>query len=80
MSEVATIRVYINGRGVDAPPGGHALDAVRVWDAQVAEEIEGGRRALVDSRGLPLDSATPVFSGLIMRVVSNRADRNVAGT
>lgn len=80
MSEVATIRVYINGRGVDAPTGGLALDAVRVWDAQVAAEIEGGRRALADSRGLPLDPATPVFSGLIMRVVSNRADRNVAGT
>ena len=72
------IRVYINGRGVDAPPGGRALDAVRVWDAQVAAEIEGGRRALADSRGLPLDPATPVFSGLIMRIVSNRADRNAA--
>jgi hypothetical protein len=80
VSEVATIRVYINGRGVDAPPGGRALDAVRMWDAQVAEEIEGGRRALADSRGLPLDPTTPVFSGLIMRVVSNRADRNAAGT
>ena len=78
MSEDAAIRVYINGRGVDAPPGGRALDAVRVWDAQVAAEIEGGRRALADSRGLPLDPATPVFSGLIMRIVSNRADRNAA--
>jgi hypothetical protein len=78
VSEDAPIRVYINGRGVDAPPGGHALDAVRVWDAQVAADIEGGRRALTDSRGLPLDPATPVFSGLIMRIVSNRADRNAA--
>jgi hypothetical protein len=80
VSEVATIRVYINGRGVDAASGGCALDAVRVWDAQVAAEIEGGRRALADSRGLPLDPATPVFSGLIMRIVSNREDRNAAGT
>lgn len=80
MSEGETIRVYINGRGVDAPHGGRALDAVRMWDAHVAEEIEGGRRALADSRGLPLDPTTPVFSGLIMRVVSNRPDRNVAGT
>ncbi len=79
MSEVATIRVYINGRGVDAAPGGRALDAVRAWDAQVAAEIAGGRRALADSCGLPLDPATPVFSGLIMRVVSKRADRNAAG-
>ncbi|MGH7693483.1 MAG: hypothetical protein ACRENH_00805 [Gemmatimonadaceae bacterium] len=80
MSEDAAIRVYINGRGVDAPAGSRALDAVRVWDAQIAAEIEGGRRALADSRGLPLDPATLVFSGLIMRIVSNRAERNAAST
>lgn len=78
MSETP-IRVYINGRGVDAPSGGRALDAVRAWDSNVADEIAVGRRALADSRGLPLDPETPVFSGLIMRIVSNRPDRNTAG-
>lgn len=73
MSDATSVRVYINGRGIDAPAGARALDAVRTWDAAVAAEIEGGRRALADSRGLPLDPATPVFGGLIMRVIANRA-------
>lgn len=79
MTDATSVRVYVNGRGVDVAGGAPALDAVRAWDAQVAEEITAGRRALADSRGLPLDPATPVFSGLIMRVVTNRAGRGEAG-
>jgi hypothetical protein len=79
MSDAAMIRVYVNGRGVDAPAAARAVDAVRLWDAAVADEIVAGRRALSDSRGLPLDPATPVFSGLIMRVVTHRAERSEAG-
>jgi hypothetical protein len=76
---IDSVRVYVNGRGVDAPADARAVDAVRVFDASVADDIAGGRRALTDSRGLPLDPATPVFSGLIMRVVSNRAAREEPG-
>jgi hypothetical protein len=79
MTDATSVRVYVNGRGVDAPAGAQAIDAVRAWDALVADEITEGRRALADSRGLPLDPATPVFGGLIMRVVSNRAARGEAG-
>lgn len=79
MTDETSVRVYVNGRGVDAPVAAQAIDAVRVWDADVAAEITAGRRALADSRGLPLDPATPVFGGLIMRVVSNRAARGEAG-
>ena len=75
MTEQAAVRVYVNGRGVDTAAGAQAIDAVRLCDAPLAEAIAEGRRALTDSRGLPLDPATPVFSGLIMRVVSNRAGR-----
>ena len=78
MTDGTSVRVYVNGRGVDAPVAAQAIDAVRVWDAQVAAEITEGRRALADSRGLPLDPATPVFGGLIIRVVSNRATRGEA--
>jgi hypothetical protein len=74
----STVRVYVNGRGVDAASDARAVDAVRVFDPAVAADVEGGRRALADSRGLPLDPATPVFSGLIMRVVSSRAARGEA--
>lgn len=79
MTDGTSVRVYVNGRGVDAPIAAQAIDAVRAWDAQVAAEITDGRRALTDSRGLPLDPATPVFSGLIMRVVANRAARGATG-
>ena len=78
MSDATSVRVYINGHGVDAPGTGSAVDAVRVWDPAVADEISGGRRALTDSRGLPLEPTAPVFNGLIMRVVSNRAGRGEA--
>ena len=76
---IDSVRVYVNGRGVDAPTSARALDAVRVFDASVADEIVGGRRALADSRGLPMDPAAPVFAGMIMRVVSNRAAREEPG-
>lgn len=76
---IDSVRVYVNGRGVDAPATAHALDAVRAFDASVADEIIGGRRALADSRGLPLDPTAPVFAGMIMRVVSNRAAREESG-
>ena len=69
---MSTIRVYINGRGVDAPAGGTALDAVRVADAALADRIASGERALTDSRGLPVPAQSAVYQGAIFRVVANR--------
>jgi hypothetical protein len=66
------IRVYVNGRGVDAPEGSSALDAVRVADPALADRIAAGEKALTDSRGLPVSPQTPVQLGAIFRVVSNR--------
>lgn len=67
-----TARVYVNGRGVDAPRGSSALDAVRLVDAAEADAIAAGHRALADSRGLPLDATSEVFGGAIYRTVSSR--------
>jgi hypothetical protein len=78
MSGTDTVRVYVNGHGVDAPAAASAVDAVRVWDAALADEIVARRRALTDSRGLPLDPATRVFGGLILRVVAYREGRGEA--
>lgn len=66
------IRVYVNGTGVDVPPGSTALDAVRRWNADAAAEVERGARALTDSRGLPAAPDTPVHGGAIFRLVSAR--------
>lgn len=74
----ATVRVYVNGRGVDAPADGTPVDAVRLVDAALADAIVAGERLVTDSRGLPLESNAPVFDGAIFRVVSNR-QRSAAG-
>lgn len=66
------IRAYVNGRGVDVPPGAPALVAVRAFDPDVATQVAAGERSLADSRGLPLDPASPLEAGTIIRVVSAR--------
>ena len=70
MSDV--IRAYVNGRGVDVPAGATALDAVRAHDAQAAEQVETGDRALTDSRGLPLEPSATLATGSIIRIISGR--------
>ena len=67
---MSAIRVYVNGRGVDVPSGATVFDAVRVHDARLAQLVVDGGRALVDSRGLPLDPEAPAYTGAIVRVVS----------
>jgi hypothetical protein len=70
MSE--SIRVYVNGRGVDVPAGSMAIDAVRASDASAADQVSAGDRALTDSRGLPLDPSEVLVAGNIVRVISGR--------
>jgi len=67
---MSAIRVYVNGRGVDVPSGSTVFDAVRVHDPHLAQLVVDGSRALVDSRGLPLDPDVPAFTGAIVRVIS----------
>ena len=67
----------MNASGIDVPPGATALDAVRAWDASAAADVEGGRRMITDSRGLPLDAAATMSAGSIIRLVAKR-DRGAA--
>jgi hypothetical protein len=64
-----TIPVYVNASRVDVPAGSTALDAVRAWSADAAAQVSGGGRGIVDSRGLPLDPASPMSAGSILRLV-----------
>jgi hypothetical protein len=50
----ATVRVYVNGRGIDAPADGGPVDAVRLFDPALADAIVAGNRLVTDSRGLPV--------------------------
>jgi hypothetical protein len=69
---MTTVRVYVNGRGVDAPAEGTALDAVRVADPELADRIATGTRAITDSRGLPVAAQATLYHGAIFRVVAAR--------
>ncbi len=68
----ATVRVYVNGRGVDAPADGSPVDAVRVFDAALADAVDSGSRRITDSRGLAVVDGEPLYNGAIFRVVGNR--------
>lgn len=74
----ATVRVYVNGRGVDAPAASSPVDAVRVADPALADAIVAGERLITDSRGLPVEAGMALYNGAIFRVVSNR-QRAAAG-
>ena len=69
---MTSVRVFINARGYDVPAGATALDAVRVADAAEADAVAAGTRQVTDSRGLPVPPETPVYGGVIYRVVTNR--------
>jgi hypothetical protein len=71
------VRVFVNATGVDVAAGSTALDAVRAWSAQAADEVTGGSRIITDSRGLPIDGATAMSAGSILRLIARR-DRSAA--
>jgi hypothetical protein len=66
------VRVFVNGSGVDVPAGSAALDAVQAWSAAAAGEVSAGTRLITDSRGLPIDAATPMSAGSILRLIAKR--------
>ena len=68
-----TLRVFVNGKGVDVSSGATALDAVRAFDPAAAEDVARGVTIVTDSRGLPAPSDTIVSAGSIFRLVPNRA-------
>jgi hypothetical protein len=67
------VRVFVNGSGVEVPAGSAALDAVLAWNAGAAGEVTAGTRLITDSRGLPIDAATPMSAGSILRLVAKRS-------
>jgi hypothetical protein len=72
-----TVRVFVNGKGVDAIAGGTVLDAVALYASDDAERVRNGAWLVTDSRGLPVPAETPLFNGAVLRLVPNR-DRDPA--
>jgi hypothetical protein len=79
MTRPETLRVFIDARGVDVPPGATAIDAVEAYDKTLAIAVREGRKILTDSRGLPIDGDMALQSGAIFRLISKR-DRSAAAT
>ena len=67
-----TVRVFVNGQGLDVPAGGTALDAVAVHSAGDADAVHEGRLLVTDSRGLPVPADSLLFNGAVFRLVPNR--------
>ncbi len=77
MTSDRMVRVFVNAVGVDVAAGGSAIDAVRMWNSDAAQEVLAGSRLITDSRGLPIDADTPMPAGSILRLVARR-DRGAA--
>lgn len=67
-----TVRVFINGRGLDGPSGGTALDAVQLHSPADATAVRLGTLIVTDSRGLPVPASSPLFNGALFRLIPNR--------
>ena len=67
-----TLRVFVNERGLDVPPGATALDAVRARDTHEGERVAAGERQITDRRGLPVAADAPAYGGAIYRTVAAR--------
>ena len=66
------LRVFVNAEGVDVPAGASALDCVRAWRGDEGDAVALGKRVITDSRGLPIQAATPARAGSIYRTVTSR--------
>jgi len=70
------MRVYVNSTGLDVPDGSTALDAVRAWNADAADDVATGNRIIADSRGLETSPDTKAHGGAIFRVLPARRRRD----
>lgn len=66
------MRVFVNSTGLEVPAGATALDAVRAWNPEAADDVAVGRRMIADSRGLAAAPDSPAHGGAIYRVLPAR--------
>jgi hypothetical protein len=63
------IRVYVNERAVDLPPGTMVSAAVAALDPELAGAVAEGRAYVTDGRGIRLGADVLLAAGAILRVV-----------
>lgn len=64
-----TLPVFLNDRHLTAAPTDTVADLLGQDDPAWTEALASGRALVTDGRGLPLDPATPVSAGMIVRAV-----------
>jgi hypothetical protein len=64
-----SIRIFVNGTGVDLPAGATVGDAVRITDPALVEKIAAGAAYVTDGRGIEAGLSVPLASGAILRIV-----------
>jgi hypothetical protein len=63
------IRVYVNERALDVPPGTVVSAAVAALDPGLGAAVAEGRAYVTDGRGIRLGADAPLTAGAILRVV-----------
>ena len=69
----SSVRVFVNERPVEVTRGAAVRDAVAALDPGLAALLASEAAYVTDARGLPVDPASPVGAGSILRSVSRRA-------
>lgn len=63
------LRVFIDGIGLDVPPGTTVLTAMHMHDGVLAERVAAGTAYVTDARGIEVGSGDRLAAGSILRVV-----------
>jgi hypothetical protein len=64
-----SIIVFVNGTGLNLPPGTNVAAAVRALDPTLERQIANGSAYVTDARGIEMSSGDPLSGGAILRVV-----------
>jgi hypothetical protein len=66
-------RIFVNGKGVDVAADATIAQALESFDPAEAALVRAGEKVITDSRGLPANPQSTVFSGAIFRLVRARS-------
>lgn len=73
------LRIFIDGTGLDVPPGTTVLTAMHLHDGAIAERVAAGTAYVTDARGIEVGRDDRVAAGSILRVVPRAAPGGKAG-
>ena len=63
------LRVFVDGTGLDVPPGTTVLTALHMYDTALAERVVAGTAYVTDARGIDVEPGHRLDAGSILRVV-----------